>query len=60
MSKSVAKLDHSDKTGHGEDSPKPTVKKGTFISPATFAPLASSGDAVSPNRKTGTPSGGQQ
>lgn len=58
--RAVADLDHSDKQGHGEESPKPTVKKGTFISPATFAPLASSGDATSPNKKTGTPSGGEQ
>jgi hypothetical protein len=60
MAKAVADIDHSDKTGHGEDSPKPTVKKGIFISPATFAPLASSGDAISPNKKTGTSSGGSQ
>lgn len=58
--KSVAALDHSDKEGHGEDSAKPTVKKGTFIGVGTYAPLASSGDAISPNRKTGTSSGGEQ
>lgn len=58
--RSVADLDHSDKQGHGEDSPKPMVKKGTFISPATFAPLVSSGDAISPNKKSGTSSGGEQ
>jgi hypothetical protein len=51
-------LDQSDKEGHGEDASKPSVKKGTFIAVGTYAPL--SGEAISPNKKSGTSSGGQQ
>ena len=51
-------LDHSDKEGHGEDAAKPTVKKGTFTGVGTYAPTI--GEAISPNRKTGTSSGGEQ
>lgn len=53
-------LDHSDKEGHGEDAAKPTIKKGTFIGVGTYAPLANSADAISPNRKSGSSSGGEQ
>lgn len=64
MAKNVEKgltfLDHSDKEGHGEDAAKPTVKKGTFIGVGTYAPVVSASDAISPNRKSGTSSGGEQ
>ena len=53
-------LDHADKEGHGEDAAKPTVKKGTFIVVGTYAPVVNMCDEISPNRKTGTPSGGEQ
>jgi len=52
------KLDRSKREGHGEDSPKPNVKKGTFMGVGTYAPLAS--EAISPNRKSGSSSGGEQ
>jgi molybdopterin biosynthesis enzyme len=55
--KPVAGLDHTDKEGHGEDAAKPTVKKGTFIGVGTYAPLANTADAISPNKKSGTSSG---
>lgn len=58
MSKATASLDKGDKTGHGEDAPKPQVKKGTFIGVGTYVPLQN--EAISPNRKTGTSSGGEQ
>jgi hypothetical protein len=57
MAKPVANLDHIDKEGHGEDAAKPTVKKGTFIAVGTYAPLASTADGISPNKKSGTSSG---
>jgi hypothetical protein len=57
MSKATAKLSHEDMEGHGEDSQKPQVKKGTFMSPATFAPLQPTGKGYSPNVKSGTASG---
>lgn len=55
--KGLTFLDHSDKEGHGEDSSKPTVKKGTFIGVGTYAPVANSADGISPNKKSGTSSG---
>jgi hypothetical protein len=58
--KGLTFLDHADKEGHGEEAAKPGVKKGTFIGVGTYAPLSSAGDAISPNRKTGTSSGGEQ
>jgi hypothetical protein len=60
MAKPVASLDHMDKEGHGEDAAKPTVRKGTFIAVGTYAPLVDSGKGISPNKKTGTSSGGEQ
>ena len=57
--KSIAALDRSEKEGHGDEGPKPGVKKGTFDSPATFAPL-SAGKGISPNVKSGPSSGGEQ
>jgi hypothetical protein len=60
MPKAVAKLSREDMEGHGEDSQVPQVKKGTFQSPATFAPLAPGGKGISPNVKSGTSSGGEQ
>ena len=58
--KGLTFLDHTDKEGHGEDASKPSVKKGTFIGVGTYAPVVSAADAISPNRKTGTSSGGEQ
>jgi hypothetical protein len=60
MSKATAKLSREDMEGHGEDSENPEVKKGTFQSPATFAPLQKAGKGISPNMKSGTSSGGEQ
>jgi len=57
--KPVADLDHSDKEGHGEEAPKPLVKKGTFIGVGTYAPLEQH-RGISANVKTGTPSGEHQ
>jgi len=51
-------LDQTDKEGHGELSDNPNVKKGTFIGIGTYAPLAN--EAISPNKKSGTSSGGAQ
>ena len=58
--KGLTFLDHTDKEGHGEEAAKPSVKKGTFIGVGTYAPLSSAADGISPNRKSGTSSGGEQ
>jgi len=44
--------------GHGEDSVAPSVKKGTFEQVGTVIPLQA--NAISPNQKTKTSSGGEQ
>lgn len=56
--KQTAKLDRSTKEGHGEDGPKESVSKGTYIQVGTVAPLSQT--AISPNRKSGSSSGGEQ
>lgn len=58
--KGLTFLDHADKEGHGEESSKPTVKKGTFIGVGTYAPIVPTMDAISPNKKSGSSSGGEQ
>lgn len=56
--KKTATLDHRDKEGHGDDSPRESVSKGTYIQIGTTAPLSQT--AISPNRKSGSSSGGEQ
>ena len=58
--KGLTFLDHSDKEGHGEDAAKPSVQKGTFIGVGTYAPIAHASEGISPNKKSGTSSGGAQ
>jgi hypothetical protein len=52
------KVDRGKREGHGEDAPRPTVKKGKFEPVGTYITLPT--EAISPNRKTGTSSGGEQ
>lgn len=56
--KKTATLDRKDKEGHGDDGPREGVSKGTFVQVGTVAPLSHS--AISPNRKSGSSSGGEQ
>ena len=52
----TAKLDRSQKEGHGDDSTIPKVSKGQFIDGGgTYVDLSES--PYSPNRKTGKASG---
>lgn len=44
--------------GHGENSEAPSVKKGTVIQVGTYIPMQTK--AMSPNVKSGNPSGGEQ
>lgn len=44
--------------GHGDDSKAPSVRKGSFEQVGSVIPLKES--ATSPNRKSGTSSGGEQ
>lgn len=56
----VAKLDNSAKEGHGDDSYIPKVKKGMFIDGGgTYQQLPTGSEAISPNKKSGTSSGGE-
>lgn len=56
--KKTATLDRRDKEGHGDDGPKENVSKGSFVQIGTAAPLSHT--AISPNRKSGSTSGGEQ
>lgn len=56
--KKTATLDRSQREGHGDDGPRESVSKGTYIQIGTTAPLSQT--AISPNRKSGTSSGGEQ
>lgn len=47
--------DRSAREGHGDESRVPTLKKGKFMSPATFADLSET--ATSSNKKSGQPGG---
>jgi hypothetical protein len=44
--------------GHGESSVAPSIKKGVFQQVGTVIPLQAK--AISPNVKSGNPSGGEQ
>ena len=56
--KKTATLDRHDKEGHGDDGPKESVSKGSYVQVGTVAPLNHA--AISPNRKSGSSSGGEQ
>ena len=56
--KKTATLDRHDKEGHGEDGPKESVTKGTYVQVGTVAPLSHT--PISPNKKNSTSSGGEQ
>ena len=58
MAKETAKLSTDKFEGHGDPSQSSeSVKKGKFMQVGSAAPL--SHDGISPNRKTGSPSGGE-
>jgi hypothetical protein len=44
--------------GHGDASPAPELKKGSFLQVGTATPISTKG--ISPNVKTGTSSGSEQ
>jgi hypothetical protein len=44
--------------GHGDDTKAPSLKKGTFEQVGSVIPLQSK--PISPNVKSGNPSGGEQ
>lgn len=58
MAKHEAALDRSKKEGHGDTAQSGlSVKKGTFLQVGSAVELSQS--AISPNRKSGTSSGGE-
>jgi hypothetical protein len=44
--------------GHGDSSVAPSIKKGTFLQVGSVVPMQTR--PISPNAKTGNPSGGEQ
>lgn len=51
----------SPREGHGDDSYVPSLKKGTFMDGGgTYVDLPAGNQAISPNRKSGPSSGGEQ
>lgn len=54
----TAPLQNDSMEGHGDDSPLPTLSKGTFMdSGVTYVDLPSGNQAISANRKSGSASG---
>lgn len=56
--KRTAKMDRSEKEGHGEDGPVQSVRKGKYTQVGTTAPLSHS--AISVNSKTGHVGAGEE